>query len=323
LWDGRKYCRRCVEEVSPDLYRLAVRGAPLEETVAREDVRAINFLAWGSKPVLLIMWLIFVVPFALAVLAGQAELLLLVAVAVVVSGFVILILSLQSVVGVYKFRSYLPRTVSIRHGELCIVTPEWSATFKLTDCRWYVGNADVDNLCMFSGLRRGVVIQTPEAPVACGHSAAALEHWSAFLTLAQIPQHPPHGCLPMIAFAVVGALVGGFLGAAVGYAAAAFTNNANWPLALGLLGLLEGAVVALLYANCTAEGPLATRRRLHPLLGATIFFVAALKFGVGGWTNALVCGGVNAVLGALVFWHCRTRLDAAEKGREQTTQSRA
>lgn len=46
MWDGRVYCRRCVDTLSPALYAFAFSGAALEDTVNHDDVRTRYFLTY-------------------------------------------------------------------------------------------------------------------------------------------------------------------------------------------------------------------------------------------------------------------------------------
>ena len=92
----------------------------------------------------------------------------LVAVLVFFGGGGMVFLTLQAFLGAFAHRWRLPRMLSVENGRFRVVTPKEDKSVKLTDCKWYLGDPSVDQLAMFTGLRRGVVIQTPEEPFACG-----------------------------------------------------------------------------------------------------------------------------------------------------------
>ena len=132
-----------------------------------------------------------------------------------ISAFGTVYLSLQAALRRPDRRS-LPRTISLADGELRIVTPKEEKRIKIADCKWYSGSTAADQTCMFTGLRRGVVIQTPEEQIAVGHAAGMLPHWQHFLTLARLKQNPPRGCLRLLVIAILGMAAGIILGLGIG-----------------------------------------------------------------------------------------------------------
>lgn len=309
--------------MSPELYGFALNGSRLEETVSRQDVGAFRFITYVGRWYLFAVSLVFGLPFGLLVLAGKVDIWGPVVVIAFFGGVGIVLLILKSAVGIVAVRSRLPRTISVREGKLCIATPKENKYIELTNCKWYSGSTAADELCMFSGLRRGIVIQTPETQIACGHSAEMLDHWRNFLMLARIPENPPRGCLRIFVIGSVGMIFGILIGAGLGHIVSIFTKDEKWTLALGFMGVIEGAVVALIYATCTSEGVAAARKRLHPTLIGLAFFVIGMKFGaVGGLSSAFVCGSINAVFGALVAWLCRVKIRALEMEGKFATQLR-
>jgi len=265
--------------------------------------------------------LIFGLPFGLLFLAGKADIWGLVFVLAFFGGGGMIFLSLQSVLGVVVLRSRLPRKLAIEDGQLIVATPKNHNNVPITDCKWYFGSTAADQPYMFTGLRRGVVIKTPESQIAIGHNHEMLDHWRAFLSLTRIPHDPPRGCLRLIAIAGAGMIVGIVAGCVIGYIVSMITNNNMWTSALGFMGVIEGGVVALIYGTCTSEGAAATRKRLHPALVGLVFFAIGTRFGaIAGLRGALICGSINAMFGALVAWFCRAKIHATEMERELADQ---
>ena len=313
LWDARTYCRKCVEEVSPELYDFATKGGRLHDSLDRKNIRARHYISFIGKGYLVGLMLIVGFPFGLLFLAGKFDIWGVVFVLAFFGGGGIIFLSLQSLLGAVVIRSRLPRKVVVRDGQLIIATPKELKTVPITDCKWFFGSTVVDQPCMFTRLRRGVVIQTPEAQIGVGHEHEMLEHWRAFLVLARIAENPPQGCLRLIGIAGGGMTLGLLIGSSIGYIISIITNNNVWTPALGFMGAIEGAAVALTYATCTSEAAVAARSRLHPALVGLAFFVIGIKIGaIGGWPAALVCGTVNSLLGLLVAWCCRAKINAAD-----------
>ena len=316
LWDSRTYCRKCIEGVSPELAEFAASGSPLEDTVRPQDVRAVHYITLLGKYYLAFVGIVFGIPLGLVAI-WKGEFLPLVFVLAFFGGGGFLFVTLQAAIGVFIFRRRLPRTVCVRDGELQIVTSKEKKSAKLVDCKWQLGNAQWDQLCLFTGLRRGIVIQTPEVKVACGHNPEHLKYWQAFFTLARIPQIPQGGCLRLIGSAGLGMVLGLVIGAGIGELVAVLTKQPQWRIALGFLGLLEGAAIALLYTTCTSEGFVAARKRLHPATLALAFLALGMQFGfVGGLPGALLCGFLNALVGAVVGSLCRLKIRAAELDHE-------
>ncbi len=266
--------------------------------------------------------LVFGVPFGGMALFGKFEIWGLIFILAFFGGGGMIFLLLYAMLGVRLLRSRLPRTVSVQDGQLIIRAGDVHESVPLKDCMWRFGSTYADEVCMYTGLRRGVVIQTPEEQVACGHSQDMLLHWRAFLSLARIPENPPLACLRLLGVAGAGAVVGSFVGTGVGYAISIITNDTGWTVTLGVVGVLEGAFVALLYATRTADGMVAARERLHPMKISLVFLVVGLAVGARfGLPAAVLCGGMNALLGALVGLLCQEKINALETERELDDQS--
>ena len=321
LWDGRTYCRQCIEEVSPALYDFAAGGGELYDILDRDDVRWGHFMSLLGKWYLGLVMLLFGLPFSLAILAGKGDIWALVFVLVFFGGGGMILLSLQALIGVRVHRSRLPRRITLQNGQLVISAPKGEKNVTITDCRWFFGGTSVDQPSMFTQLRRSVVIQTPEEQIACGYCEDMLPHWHAFLSLARIPERPHHGCLRLIGIAGVGMILGLPIGIGIGFLVSAITKNHVWPATLGFMGLIEGATVALMYAGCTSEGAVAARKRFHPALAGIVFSAIGMKFGfIAGLPGAITCGSINGLFGVLIGWFCRAKIDAAEMERELTKQ---
>jgi len=197
LWDGRDYCRRCVEEACPKLVDYALAHDVLEETMVYDGKAALRrslrmyaliaavFLALTALP-----WLI----------AGDL--------CMVVTAFV-LVLLIATAAGAIQIPAFLwmakravPK-VTVQDGKVMTSRPNQrrmsSWTFPLSKCRWYLGKVRHDSF-----LRNTV---TPNAPAiilvypvhwwgfevfryktACGFSDEMRELWEGFLRLAAIPE---------------------------------------------------------------------------------------------------------------------------------------
>jgi len=315
LWGGQTYCRKCVEEVSPALYDFVTTGGELQDILDQNDVSAIQYMSLVGKWLLVGIMLFFVLPMGLGVLAGKADIWEPIFALAFSGGIGTILLSLKSFLGVAALRKRLPRKVTVKNGQLVITTPKKQKSVPLSDCKWYFGSTLADAPCMFTRLRQGVVIQTPENSISCGHSQDMLAHWRAFLSLTRIPKNPPHGCLWFITAAGAGMIIGLLVGTGIGCILSIITNNNKWISALGFIGFLQGPVVALIYRSCTSEDA-AAARKIPALLGF-VFFVIGMKFGVGaGLTGALICGCINAMLGVFVGWRCRAKINASEMERK-------
>jgi hypothetical protein len=323
LWDGRGYCRKCVDEVSPKLWEFATAGSRLEETVTRGDIRAFRYVLFMGKWWLIAVTLIFGLLSGLLLLAGRADAWVAPLLWAFCAAFGLVFLLLQSVLGVVVFRFRLPRTISVENGELRIVTPKEEKSLPLTACRWYLGSTAVDPLCLFTGLRHGIVIQTPESQLACGHSEEMLGHWRAFLSLTRTPQNTPFGCLKLLGIVGVGMIIGGLLGSGLGYIVSSVMRDARWTPTLGFIAVLDGAFAALINAASTAEGSKAARKRLHPANIGFRFFALGMMIGwTRGLLSGLVCGAINGVFGALLAWFYCAKIRAVEMDRALEAQFR-
>jgi len=307
-----------VENASPKLLEIVSSGGRLEDMVSPEDVRAWTYLSYVGKPVLLVIGLVFGLPLAIAIWSGDANTIQLIAALLLLfGGGFVLLLSLQAWVTASQHRSRLPRTVKVEAGQLEIAAPERTETAELKDCTWYYGKTFVDEVCLYSGLRQGVVIHTPETTIGCGHSPEVLECWQAFLTLARVPQNPPLGCLRGFAITMAGVGVGLFAGIAIGALVWTFTRHPAAVFAIGFLGFLDGGFATGVYCSATSEGWRAARKRLSPMVLGLAFAVVGANFGnIFGIPGLIIFAIANGGIGVIVGWACRTRIRAAQLDRE-------
>ena len=319
MWDGRPYCRKCVEEVSPSLLRFYSEGKKLQDILDRSDISVLNYLNYIGKLYLLSVIMIFGLPGVLLVLLGKIELrgLLFVLGIFGVGGTVFM--ALQAILGAWLQRFHLPEEVRIENGFFLITSRKKQESVPLKDCKWYYGSTSADQTSHTTTLRKGVVIQTPDTKLAVGYDRDVLDHWRAFLTLTRLPQNPPPKYFRLTFLGLVGAAIGLVIGCSVGYLVDSITNENIWGPALGFLGLVDGAAAVVLYDTCTSEGIKAAKARTHPALLGLMFFALGVKLGPD-LPSAFVCASVNSALGITLGWLCRMRIHAAQMDEEFTTQ---
>jgi hypothetical protein len=324
LWDGRIYCHDCVRKASPQLCALALSGEALRDVVEPRHVTAWQFIRrfgmWYSITVLVMLG----IPLGLAAALGNVPIEGFLLALGFFGGFGLLFLSAQGLLGAFTHRRGLPREVSVVGGTVMIKSPNKVETVPLEKCRWSFGHTAGDPLCMFTGLRQGIVLQTPEAQLAIGHEEASLENWKSFLQLCRLPQARQVGCLWWLGMTVLGLAAGVGAGWCLGQIGARLLNNPLMEWTLPILGGIDGIVSALLYLGCKSDGAKAARNRVNPILIGLTFMVLGLKVGIGGnWPTALVGSVLNGILGFVVGWNCQLQIRAAEMEDElkQVTQS--
>lgn len=313
LWDGRTYCRDCVQAASPALHAAAVAGKPLCERLEPRQVSPWKYFRFVGGWLVISVLVLFGMPLGLGVVLGNVPLEIL----LLALGFFgcagLIFLGLPALLNAVIHRRSLPREISIADGVLTIVTPHKTERVPLASCKWLVGGTAADEICLYTGLRRGVMIQTPEAQFAIGHEPGNLDRWRSFLLLAELPRSRQLGCLWWFMLTVLGLTIGAALGAALGQIAAPALNQPMVKWSLAVLGAIDGVIAALMYASCTSEGAEAARKRMHPALIGLTFMAIGLKVGIGGnWHMALIGSGLNGVLGLVIAGFCRSRIRAAE-----------
>lgn len=170
---------------------------------------------------------------------------------------------------------------------------------------------------MFTTLRRGVILQTPNAQIACGFGPSSLELWRGFLTVARIEYNRRLSWVSILLSALLGVVLGGFAGYCIGRAAASFTNNADWPFVIAFLGAFDGIGIALLFSTATSEGLLAAQKRLHPLTIGLGFLAVAVQIVLhqGALATLIVSCG-NFIVGICTGLLCRQRIQRIQIDRE-------
>jgi hypothetical protein len=196
---------------------------------------------------------------------------------------------------------------------LRVDSPKEHERFDLNNCKWHLGSSVVDEIDMFLKIRHAVVIQAPAVRIVCGRTPDMKRLWSAFLTLSSVHRYSPASWLRVTLLGIAGALVGGFIGALTGSAVEAWIAQTGWLVVLGVVGIIEGGLVAIILQTITVEGAVAARNRLHPAAFGIGFFIIGFKVGeLGGWPGALTVGTLNGAFGVLFGYLCRSRIDAEQ-----------
>ena len=179
FWDGRSYCRECLNEVSEGLADYCATHDRLEETVQYSPVRHVAQLC-----VLVVPFLAVPIFFRSAVFAAP----ILVIIGIILS---------TALVGT---QLNLP-TVVARDG--CVTVKHrlrWlNSRRPLEDCRWYVGSMIPVGILYLPrrALARRIVLCVPWgrkwvwSRVNCGFTPEARRLWEALLTLAKVPEGRP------------------------------------------------------------------------------------------------------------------------------------
>lgn len=309
LWDGRVYCRSCVEAVSPELYQFAIKGGQLEDVLDESDVSINNFFEGAGYKTLIVMFCIFMLPFVLLSMSdkGNGSLNVLIGFCLFWGGFLVGWLVLT---GLLKLtRRSLPRRVSVEQGKLRIKTPRSFEDFPLEECRWKYGWATYDPHAKFAGLIKAIMIETAENKYSCGYSIEMRKHWSDFLLLGGIQHKSNRFYLSTLLITLAGILGGLLLGYCVGDIVAKTTNEERWRGLLSFLGLFDCGCMAFNYSYYTSYGRTAAHQRMSPLIWGFIYFLGGLKiFFIGGLEMKLIASSFNAAAGALAACWIRRSL---------------
>lgn len=189
LWDGRHYCRNCLQATG-----LETTGAVDTGLVLSEDVpdSAISVAGRAS-----ILYLLLMSGFAglIAILAGIFNGLL-----AALNVFGVLMLLSSPVVLLFTYASWLamtmirPRTTAW-NGQLIIQSGPTVMVAPLAECYWAEGKASQTNVMKIGFFFRGnaIVVEVPARyardgnRIAVGFTPETYELWKAFLTLARVP----------------------------------------------------------------------------------------------------------------------------------------
>ncbi len=193
LWDGRDYCRECVQQASPALLNAAEAFHRPEETLTYSAWKVFHRISLTLAALFNAVFgsIAFFVGWQRGgVLEGAASL-------AVCAVFLLAMAWLFAALHAWFFSIERP-SVSVGQDTLRVVHgDEGSATYRLSDCEWYIGALrDTDSIrdkAMWPDHlpRRPAVILVPPRSetgrrlcVAVGYTPETLEIWRAFLTLA-------------------------------------------------------------------------------------------------------------------------------------------
>ena len=302
LWDDRRYCRCCVEEVSPDLYEFAVDGGQLVDVVEKSDVRSLLFLINFGKMYLVFTFLFCFLFWGLLALIGigkEEDLLSPWTLFAVFGGGGLILILLKSLILNFIKRFHFPRMISFEKGHLTVRYASQQKHFPLEKCKWYVGSTILSDLiCLNTGLRQGIVFQTPEGLFACGQSPETLKHWCAFLTLTRTSRLPVPRSVFYIPFGSLGMVVGTLTGFSIGHVVAMMTEQERWIPGLLLLGAIDSLVIAVLYIYRNRFACEDDSRPFPAIVWALLFCVLGSIVGlIGDIPGAFFTGSLNAVIG--------------------------
>jgi hypothetical protein len=190
LWDGKEYCRACVNSVSPMLLAYAKIYSILSERIVihpRDAVRD-ELLLWCLVGPAFTGFLCYVgFTNGLGIWNG-------IFLGVVVTALGALVRSLI----VYRAAALVSGRVEVEDGRLRVQHPgRGNASWALQDCQWHVGSARKAKT-FFPGLfvsRRLIIVECPlnvrflwrlNARVPCGLTKELREVWESFLIIAGV-----------------------------------------------------------------------------------------------------------------------------------------
>ncbi|MFH1921675.1 MAG: hypothetical protein ABIP48_17560 [Planctomycetota bacterium] len=196
LWDGRVYCRACVERAFPGLAEYAALHDRLEETMPLEFCREhrkglILFLAS-----IIGFFELFVVAMGLSGEEGALLGALLATLAMVLAYVPIFLLFYYALWR--NVRNNLPR-VCAQSGRLIVWYGESQRNVALRDCQWWFGKLNGMHLWrkyLIFSRAPVVLIRLPPGgfwgrspiTVAVGYTTETRKLWDAFLRLARVPK---------------------------------------------------------------------------------------------------------------------------------------
>ena len=323
LWDGKEYCSKCAECVSPELKVWALDDS-LTDTLERRDVHGWYYLSYMWPRLMLVVLALAAIPMMLGI-AGQQWQGVWAGFVIIASigAFAFMFLGLQAILGHFVFRFRLPRVIALKAGEFTVTQGGRTHAYDLKSCKWQEGATMVDQSEMFTRLRSGIVLYLPNGAVALGHSPGSAPRWRALLQIASVPRNKPLGCARLLLLAFAGLVLGCAAGIAAGLALTAVGQPAVWKGMLGFLGAIDGMVIALVYWTATSQHTDAARKRLHPLVLYIVFGLVGAKIGfMGNWNGVFVCATLNAVIGLALGIFCRLKIQASESERSAENLAR-
>jgi hypothetical protein len=250
LWDGKTYCRTCVEQAGRELAAYAREHSSLCDNPV--------FPAWRvAGKVLLIGWLPWTVVFgSVGVLEGfrqESIEVALVSIGIIQAIFVPVACLFGTVI--YMACSTADWTIEIKGGRVCLQRS--SRPIALSSCQWFVGKASQATSpaiaprfdAVLLAMRPEGVLQ--EAVVVASVSPEMMPVWIQFLTLAGLPRRTlweRRTTARRAAYALAGiAAIGGAVAATgwLGVQCARFLDSLNTPKEL-----TEAVMVAFLIPGC-------------------------------------------------------------------------
>jgi hypothetical protein len=198
LWDGYTYCRSCVDATSPGLFEYAEEHEQIVETVPDLDDGAGQYLTyrWGSLIPRIRILSVALGTIVIGSLGGNLA---------VWTGATLFALAMarQTVVlaaTVAAIRRItegsVPRSgIAVSDGQVTFTSPQGVArSVPLSRCQWCVIDETLKVLSAHSSaIQRHCVLvfgcdgfTLPSAGM-CGFSPETQMHWTAFLTLAEVP----------------------------------------------------------------------------------------------------------------------------------------
>ena len=184
LWNGQEYCKSCVESVSRKLYIAGCNSKRFEETIEKSDAKIVNFVRSISRFYTIVTLLGFGWIGVPAIVTGEFKAYLVLMAFIAVQGTVITLVQATFHVLVYRIR--LPRTLAIEAGVITITNPKGVESVPLDACSWRQGIAPIHELCIYTGLLRGFMINTPKGDIYV-HKVENFELLRAFFDLCNVP----------------------------------------------------------------------------------------------------------------------------------------
>jgi hypothetical protein len=184
LFDGRWYCRMCVERESPALAEYAAENDHLDDQITY-DVKAL--LLKGAMLALLWALMIPFIPFAVH-LSSFAEYLVAGLSSALFAGLIF-------GVGLLEAQLRYPRTMVIEAGQVSIYSPMRTRRYQLQNCQWRLQRSGLRQV-LTEGITpraRLLAIYVPgwrrRKPLAACQNDRSRELWTHFLKLSGVPEH--------------------------------------------------------------------------------------------------------------------------------------
>jgi hypothetical protein len=325
-WDGQPYCLACTQDAG--LGEFNPEKDQLEEIVVLPFLWSAGRALWSgafmATMVTLMVFGLFLLVAIAAILAvgmvnfggvlGHVQQIGALRGLALVFGAWWLLISIvafpMSIIGCLFRRR---RRISIREGQFEHETRFGRFVLPLTDGRWKVAKPAFDNLSVFFPWQPLISIQFGQVALVCGFTPRARSMWEGYFNLTGVQKAQPSRLGRWAAFVIVGCVAGGVLGTLTGHALAVLAGDPRWAFVCSFLGMVDGAVSAMMYMVVSAGMPKKWLRDSYaPAVTAMTFALLALKVGIMlGLANALLCALVNAALGVAIGIAIRPHLKEA------------